>query len=477
MQNSKAIDILKCFSKKELKKFEDFVCSPYFNKNEDIKSLLIYIRQFAFQFTDQRLDKVLVYKHIYPNKEFDYKKMRYLVSNLSGLLESFISISKLQSQPILELYYILTTYSEWNLDKHFNYSLQHAEKIQKKNPKRNTDYYYNQHLISKVANIQFAKQKKHIYDHNIQKAVDELDLFYLSSKLHFSCEILNRQKQIKSRYELHFLDEILTYLKNGPYGQYPAVAIYNTIIMTILESNNPEYFYMLKELLSKSTDFFTVEELRDCYSYLQNYCARRINQGDNSYYKEVFEIYKFLLENEILLIDNIITHGTYKNIVGVGLKLKEFDWVESFINKYKSNITNEFRETSFAFNLANLYYYQKEYSKALKCLSRVDFTDVIYSLDTKVMMLKIYYEQDESTSILLLIDSFRKYISRNKLIAENLCIAYKNFLNYANKLSKLIKSDKEKLYELYEEIKEIQPIPEKQWLLEQLALKLPNRSQ
>jgi len=60
---------------------------------------------------------------------------------------------------------------------------------------------------------------------------------------------------------------------------------------------------------------------------------------------------------------------------------------------------------------------------------------------------------------------------------ENLRLAYKNFLNYTNKLSKLIEGDKEKLNELKKEIEEIQPLPEKQWLLEQASLKLPNRSQ
>ena len=69
MLKSSLLEILRTFSKEELKKFEDFVRSPYFNKKEKLVKLFLAIKKYAPEFADANLDKEKVWSDI-PNPKF-----------------------------------------------------------------------------------------------------------------------------------------------------------------------------------------------------------------------------------------------------------------------------------------------------------------------------------------------------------------------------------------------------------------------
>lgn len=55
MKNSKLIELLKAFSKEELLEFQEFVASPYFNKNDDLVKLVNYLSEAG---PDYPIDKI-----------------------------------------------------------------------------------------------------------------------------------------------------------------------------------------------------------------------------------------------------------------------------------------------------------------------------------------------------------------------------------------------------------------------------------
>src|SRR5690606_12553717 len=126
--------------------------------------------------------------------------------------------------------------------------------------------------------------------------------------------------------------------------------------------------------------------------------------------------------------------SNYKNIVTLGIRLKEFDWTDRFIEKYKETLAPQFRQNAYTYNLASYYVGKKEYKSALKLLQKVEFVDVFYHLDAKAMMLRMYYELDDTEALESLMQTFKAYLNRNKLISNYQNEVYLNLIKYTQKV-------------------------------------------
>ena len=130
----------------------------------------------------------------------------------------------------------------------------------------------------------------------------------------------------------------------------------------------------------------------------------------------------------------------------------------------------EFRENAIAYNLANLHFHQQEYKPALKSLMSVEFSDVFYALDTRRMMLMIYFEQEEEEAFLSLVSSFRTFLRRNKIISRQNKAAYKNFVDALARIFRARESgNTQRMKQLATKIQQTSPLVEGEWLLSKLS--------
>jgi hypothetical protein len=95
----------------------------------------------------------------------------------------------------------------------------------------------------------------------------------------------------------------------------------------------------------------------------------------------------------------------------------------------------------------------------------LDNTDRIVVIDSKVTLLKIYYEIQEYDALDALIDSFKVYIKRSKGLSAYLKKSYLNLIFYLRKVLQLNFYDKEKKQALIDAIQTEQHLPEKQWVI------------
>ncbi len=465
MLNSKLLDVLCGFSPKQLKWFDEFLRSPYFNKDHEVVTLYHFILKYSPRFSHADLEKEMVYQKAFKSKKTDEKKLGYLMSDLLWYLEQFIVIQRMENDPVRNNRTLMLHYIDEDLEKHFRGKMRETEQLQQKNPYRDSDYFFNQFLIESTNNYFFDKQSKHVFNESLQQAIDNLDLYYLALKLKYSCEMMNRKNVMTADYRLRLLDEILLYLKQNSFDHVPAISIYFKILLTLTESENENHFNDLKKLLADHAAKFPQREARDMFAYAQNYCIKKINSGNPKYLEELFVLYKTSLDAEILIEGKFLSPWTYKNIVGVALRVKEFEWTSKFINDYKERLSLEFRENAFRMNLAYYHFLKNEFSDALELLAHVEFTDLIYALETKTLLLRIYYELDEIEPLFSLIDSFKVYLRRNKLISDYQLKVHLNLLKYVKKLIKLRKGEYEKSEELKNEILSVKQIAGLDWLL------------
>jgi len=159
-------------------------------------------------------------------------------------------------------------------------------------------------------------------------------------------------------------------------------------------------------------------------------------------------------------------------LIGVALRLKEFDWAERFIKEKNSLLAEEFRDNALHYNLAELHYYKHDFDNAMTHLNSVEFSDIYYSLDTKKMMMKIYFDQGAIDPLLSLIASFKIFIKRNQSVSEANKQAYNNFITV---IQQFIKFQNQKTApELKSNIENLKPLADRNWLMEQYGKRFKN---
>lgn len=467
MEGSKLTGILKSFSPGEMKDFGLFLNSGLVPLNAPLLKLLDYLQKLFPSFEDDKLDKKVVYQVCFGNIAFEDKKLRYLITDLTRHCEAFIAFNALQKEEALKQNILAKEYSERNCEKAYNGIVLSSRKMQESDTAKDAEFYYSRFETEHTHLVHTSTYSKRDEESNIEKVVGNLDRFYLAKKLQLCCEIQNVKNVLSKNYKVFLLDEILDYLGKKSYDDTPIIVVYYQILMTLLESENEKHFKKLQELLLKYEDVFSRSELRDMYQYVLNYCIKKINTGDTGYQKVLFETYKIIIANQVVLVKNRMSQWDYKNIVTISLRLQEFDWCLKFINTYQEFIAAPERENAHIYNLAFWHFYKKEYSKTLGLLQKVNFTDPYYQLDTRVIMLKIYFEQDDDETFFYHSSAFKIFLKRNKSVSEYQRTIYTNLIKYTTKLVRSA-GNKRKLSELKKEIEGNRQIADIQWLLQKV---------
>ena len=203
--------------------------------------------------------------------------------------------------------------------------------------------------------------------------------------------------------------------------------------LTKTDNSNEHHFEVLTQLLNDSGNSFSMKELYDLYSEALNYCIQKVNQGRVEFFTKFHDLYNFMLDKGIAY--NASNSGElspwhFKNAVLSALRLGHYEWAERFIKNSQDKLPVDFRDNAVTFNLSLLYFYQKRYDKATTLLQSVEYEDIAYNLDSKSMLLAMYYEQDEDEALMSLMDSFKTYLNRHKDLPDRRRMLYSNLIKF-----------------------------------------------
>lgn len=310
--------------------------------------------------------------------------------------------------------------------------------------------------------LEYAGQRSRRNFDNFQMATDELSIYFISQKLKHACHALSQKSFAKVDFEEVFLKEILKYVELREYqNTVSAIAVYYAYYQSFTSGEGG--FETLRNLVGKYNGLFPIQEMRDIYLMPINYGIKEFNSGKKHYLREVFNLYKQGLKYGVFLDNDVLSHYTYGNINSAALGLKEFTWAEDFLNEYKAFLAPKNRDNVYQYNLATLYFRKPDYAKAMDFLQTVEFTDLIYNIESRRMLLKIYFSLGEEEALYSLLESFKRFIYRQKDLGYHRD-SFLNLIRFAGRLLKLSQDDKEGRLKLLKEIEETKEVADKQWL-------------
>jgi hypothetical protein len=467
MESSHLILVLRTLSKKEERDLRKWLCSPVHNQREDVAQLFEYLMAGRHLWEEKFLRKERGFSRLFPDEPYDDAKLRQSMHFLLKAVEEFLIYQEQRGDEVRARMALSSVYRKRKLDRAFRKAIKGVETLQEKAPYRNEQFLRNEYLLQ-IEKYQFQEGKKRTTEMNLQEVSDALDTTFIADKLRQTCLMLAHQAVYKAEYRIGLLDEVLDYVGQNQLENVPAIAAYYFVYRSITDrEHSGAYFEKLKELIKYKGDLFPHHELRDIYLMAINYCVSRINAGDSGMRVELFELYRNGIEDETLIENNALSHFTFRNIVNLGTALKEFDWVNRFISGYQQYLSDKYRETFVQFSKAKLHFTKREYDQAMQLLAQSDFDDILTNLYGKSMLIIMYYEQDELDALESLLDSMRTYMRRKQVMGSYKAI-YTNLIKYSRKLIRINPFDHEQVSKLHQEIQSANPLPEKQWFVEQL---------
>ncbi|TVR78344.1 MAG: hypothetical protein EA409_10465 [Saprospirales bacterium] len=469
-ENIKVVQVIRTFSTAELNRLEKFIQSPYFNVNHSITALFDLIKNAVRTEDYSTLDKLEVYDQLFKGKKYSDTKFRKVCSDLLKLTEEFLAIEQFKANPLHEASYLLQAISKRRIEPLYNSVLKSTRRLSERQYEIAPSYYYYQYEIEKNYFNMMESEMTRDRRLNLEQIAKNLDYFFIAEKLRYYSTALSQKRFTKHDYEILFMDEILDHLKDNPYDDIPQITINKEVVNVYRFPEDDAHYFKLKGLIFKEIERFPKDDSRDVFNAALNFCIKKLNQGDQKFLKEVFYLYDFALKNDYLFIQGELTPWTFKNIVVVALRLKEYQWTENFIDEYSGLLNEKHRDNAVRFNLARMHGYKGNFKKVLELLRTVEFDDISYNLGAKAMLLVSYYELEEIDALLSFLDTFRVFLNRQKnKLPEQRRKNYLNLIKYTKKLANIDPFEKEALSKLKTEITESKNVADVNWLTEKVV--------
>ena len=465
MLGSQLLQIIKSLDKRDMRELHKVVRSPYFNQREDVILLFDWIvKSINSKLPD--LSKEKVFEKIFSNKKYNDVLMRQIMSYLYKIIQKYLITEGVLQNDMESQVYLTHALKQRNADKIVEKQLTDSLQIIDNQSFKNSNYHYVKYKLY-VENYEYHINKGRNTDINLQNLTDELDFFYFTERLRQAC--ITHAYQIVSKRNfsqplIKYVIEQIKLLESIP----PSVSAYYYTYLALTDTDNKEHFQKLKIIINQNGHLFPENEQRDLYLFATNYCIKKLNNGEKVFGREALELYRMGLDNKVLLENGILWHYVYKNILMLAIKSEEYEWAERFLHDFKQYLPEKERENIFQYNLALFYFRTGKYDEAMVLLQKVNLHDVLYNLDARRLLARIYYELDEINALHSLIESSKVYLHRQKGIGYHHDM-YANYFRFLDKMMKIDLKKAEIRAILRGEVEATQLLAEREWLLQKLS--------
>jgi hypothetical protein len=478
MLSPKLISFLSSFSSSELQAFDGFLRSPYFNQNSELVKLFMLLQA---PLTDlpgpklqqaAKLEKKVVWKKLFGRQAYNDAKLRRYCSELLHLAYQFKYVDHCISDAKEEIVYLLNTTKQPGMEKHFRGIDRKFNNLKQSEHQPSRDYFeqlYAYHMAHHRK--QEATGEKLDNFRQIECADYYLDCHYYLQKLKHYCDALGYQNFMARKPDIRLPEDFLEKLSHSDLlKEQPWLRMYYFTARMLAAENGEPWFYKLKEQLFSEVEQLPEEDANALCIHLSNFCIdKKINVGETAFFHELFDVYRRSIESGLLIKNEVLSHQDYKNIISVGLHIKEFAWVEYFIQHYTEKLSAEYRENALTYNLAKVYFHQAQYEKVIEQLREVEYQSPVYALGSKLLLLLTYFEMGEFLALDSLLDSFRIYLRRNRQISREVKQQYLNVIRFTRKLSRVNPGDEKRLLKIEQQVQNCKTLAARQWLQEKIA--------
>ncbi|MBS1552626.1 MAG: hypothetical protein JST15_11235 [Bacteroidetes bacterium] len=464
------------------------------------------MKKYHPEFTNGNLDKELIWKKLYPGKEFGYGVFKNLISDFTKLAESFITNQSYKENELKEATELVKSLSSRRLisivenkKKNIIKKFYHEDLKSLKVPVE--EYFYQ---ISELYNIFLWKNEKVTLKEDSERAckVYETGNFITSFinmfRVHYhikslelfknlrngskpdikSHESLNASTTLDSIPEKSFLI-LLNSVRDVSESYYLTFNTYYLGYKGISNLDDFNHYNRLKEFVFKNYRHLPYIVIVDSLIYLEIqlvFCNDKkitlLKKED-----ELLQIYDFRFKKNFIIEGTYMIDDLFVSFLTVFFSHFKLETLEQFTSKYKDYLMDESKENLLLFSKALGLFLKSDYRNSLKILSQIKLDTFIGKNLSKKVVLLVQYELNEYESFLYSSDAFKHFFLYTKTNEKQMTTDAKIFCEAIGKLFKY-KDDPDILeLEMMEQEIKNSKFAFKKWFLKKIdEIKFKNKS-
>ncbi len=477
--HTKILELLESFSAQEINQFTAFVNSKYHNTDEKLIKLLRCLKKVvAGKAVYQKAYQLKVFKTVFPEKKITASVLKHeelmLLNAKVNLLykkaKQYLAFELLKNEDESCTSLFLESLSKKKQYRLMQRELNKEKKYLDKVSVKGSDFYTRAIRYESVL-LKFYYQNNLIgKKDNLQALNAHLDLRYALDKLSITLTMHSLSRVFPTKEFDMDMDVLELLLKIPLCEKHPLVKVCQQAIRLMEIGGNDHYLELLK-LLQDHASAIPTEIQNACYVVAVNFCSRQIRKGNTAYNQFLFELYKLLDKQNLLLEEGHLPLGKLKNMVVMACKVEAYEWAMAIVEKYRPMLNSTFAQSACSFNYGLIAFYQKQYNPALRYLIRAEKTTVAYNVNARLLRLKCHYELDKEYDIetIRIFLNAEHFVRHHKTLSSIEKRAGKNFVRILiNIYNKRYGAGKMTVVRIRKKIHTVEYLNDKQWLLEKL---------
>ena len=483
MIKSVFFDIIKTFSAAELKQFRDFLHSPFHNTNKNVIRLYEYLRKFSPDFNREKSRKLLtkekIFKKIFPGKKYNDIVLRILLSDLIKLSEEFLTYQGLKNNTFDEYKLLMQELNIKGIDNLYKRIYKEAYNLVLDHDDIRTKYLKLFEYEMNFIDFHLQRNKQQLITGNVMARSEYLICFFileLAGNIH---DLVINEQTFNARFDFNLayefinrfdFDTLLRKMKVVGFKHYTTIVIYINMIRALLNENDDQCYDDFKKTVFEYYDNFSKHEAYNLLTDLETCCLNRRKYDHRKYELEMYSVYQLMLsKNNYSYYGEDMGLQRYKNILVNFINLRKFEEVEKFVNTYISKVSPEIKDNLYLYSIALVEFSKKNFTNALQLIQKIKYDYFTLKYDVKNLTLRIYYELKYFENAYSLIDTYKHFLIKNKVVSDFFRERYLNFINFMNALIKYNAGNSNYIVEkLKDDLLKTNNVVSRDWLLEKI---------
>ncbi|MBK8983701.1 MAG: hypothetical protein IPM38_15630 [Ignavibacteria bacterium] len=455
MQKSTALEIIKTFTPGDIERFEDFLKSPFFNKNSNVIRLFNLLKKYSPDYVSSALDKQMMWRELFPDKAYNYGSMKNLIFELKKLAAKYITIDELGRNKLEEDEILVRALGKRNIPKFFINKVSEIEKKYRIENLQNLeteleDYFTYMFKIKwmKHAYLRFYNQRLAKDEDLIAYTALMTGSFIIYTSMYYN-NVMAQSLDVNFTPEHNAVVSLVETLKSTSTAEIlKAISKFSIAAgkitnlhwlktKVVMKDASEEDFFQLRDEVYRNTDMLPVLSLKGFLTSIVN-SAAMLDSPDINISKERIDALKLRMKKKMIAHDDGRVYlPELLQYFWSASNLNDYEVIEKLIKEHVSKSNNEKKDN--VMNCGEIFFCirDKKFNEALELISTVTPESFMMKVHLRMLKTRCLYMINDYETFLYERDSLNHFLKSSKSLSEKNIRQLKDYFEKVNRMFRL----------------------------------------